>query len=167
MTTPQSCVDRVYHNAGNQPLLDLFAGVEPGRVLDCGCGAGDNARILQGRGWRVTGITISQVEQQQAAAYCERVYLADLNAGLPETLDGQFDIVLLSHVLEHLVHPEPLLQSISRVLKVSGRIAVGLPNVLVYAQRFQFLVGKFDYTPTGLMDETHVRFYTFQQVGTY
>ncbi|MFO7683675.1 MAG: class I SAM-dependent methyltransferase [Chloroflexota bacterium] len=161
MNIPSPCVGRAYQNAGNRPLLEMFANVEPGRILDCGCGAGDNARILQAHGWSTTGITISVEEQKQAAAFCDRVYLADLNFGIPEEIEGEFDIVLLSHVLEHLIHPESLLQSLFRVLKPAGRIAVALPNVMVYSQRLQFLKGRFDYTSTGLMDETHVRFYTF------
>jgi SAM-dependent methyltransferase len=139
----------------------MFANVEPGRILDCGCGAGDNARVLRAQGWITTGITISEKEQEQAAAYCDRVYLADLNFGIPDSLESEFDIVLMSHVLEHLICPGALLQSIFRVLKPTGRIAVALPNVMVYSQRVQFLKGRFDYTPTGLMDETHVHFYTF------
>lgn len=161
MTVQSTCVDRVYQNEGNLPLLELFANDSPGRVLDCGCGAGDNARILGGRGWTTTGITISIEEHEQASAFCDQVLSIDLNSGLPETLEREYDIVLLSHVLEHLIHPEPLLGSIPRVLKPNGRVAVALPNVLVYSQRFQFLFGRFDYTPTGLMDNTHVRFYTF------
>ena len=161
MTTPSTCAGRIYQNAGNLALLEMFSNVEPGRVLDCGCGAGDNAHILQSCGWSVIGITISLEEQKQAAAYCEQVYLADLNCGIPETLEEKFDVVLLSHVLEHLIHPKPLLQDTLRVLKPTGRVAVALPNVLVYSQRLRFLIGQFGYTPAGVLDETHVRFYTF------
>jgi 2-polyprenyl-3-methyl-5-hydroxy-6-metoxy-1,4-benzoquinol methylase len=160
MTTP-SCAERIYRNAGNLPLLALL-GTKPGcRVLDCGCGAGDNARVLKSRGWTVTGITISLPEQQTASAYCDKVFLADLDDGIPEQFGPIFDVVLLSHILEHLVHPENLLRDAKKVLSPGGSIAVALPNVLAYPNRLRLMFGNFEYTPTGVMDETHVRFFTF------
>ena len=75
-------VGLVYKNPGNVGLLRLLSS-PPGRVLDCGCGAGDNARLLSGRGWRVTGVTIDPQEQEAARQFCEAVYLADLENGLP------------------------------------------------------------------------------------
>ncbi len=149
-----------YRNQGNRPLLDLLPAY-PGRLLDCGCGPGDNARLLTARGWAVTGITIDRAEQQAAAQYCQRVYLADLEPGLPAAIGGRFDAVLTSHVLEHLVHPEQLLRDVKEALKPTGVLAVALPNVVAYTNRLRLLLGRFDYTTTGVMDEGHVRFYTF------
>lgn len=151
--------DLRYRNAGNPALLDLVD-IPPGRALDCGCGAGDNARRLRERGWRVTGVTLDPAELAAAAAECETVKLADLVKGLPFAADGSFDLVLLSHILEHLVDPAPLLAEARRVLAPGGRIAVALPNVAHFRQRAQHLVGRFDYTETGVMDSTHVRFFT-------
>ncbi len=156
--------EKVYQNLGNPPLLALFPG-ERGRVLDCGCGAGDNAQILHARGWKVTGITLSSAEQRAAAAFCERVVLANLEAGLPDSVGGPFDVVLMSHVLEHLVAPENLLDAVKTVLAPDGILAVALPNVLYYPVRLGALFGKFEYTVDGIMDETHVRFYTFETGG--
>ncbi|MBX6390621.1 MAG: class I SAM-dependent methyltransferase [Frankia sp.] len=162
-----------YRNAGNRALVDLID-IPPGRALDCGCGAGDNARLLTQRGWRVTGVTIDPAEGAAAAAHCAAVVLADLTAGLPFAAGegtpagdpapgaaaGPFDLVVLSHVLEHLADPAALLAEARRVLAPGGRIAVALPNVLHYRQRAEFLRGRFEYTETGLMDATHLRFFT-------
>jgi SAM-dependent methyltransferase len=152
--------DRLYQNAGNPPLLALVP-TTPGRALDCGCGAGDNARILRSRGWTVTGITASSAEQQVAAEHCDRVFLADLEDPLPAEIGGPFDLVILSHVLEHLVHPEALLHALQALLSPNGVLAVALPNVLFYPQRFKALRGRFEYERDGIMDETHLRFFTF------
>lgn len=152
--------ERLYQNEGNPPLLALVPAT-PGRALDCGCGAGDNARILRSRGWRVTGITASPAEQRIAADHCDRVLLTDLEKPLPDEVGGDFDLVVLSHVLEHLAHPEALLDTLKAVLAPHGVIAVALPNVLFYPQRFKALMGRFEYEPTGIMDETHLRFFTF------
>jgi len=153
--------ENVYRNQGNLPLLDLLP-AEAGRVLDCGCGAGDNARILRSRGWRVTGITLSPQEQRLAAEHCERVYVADLEQPLPDAVGRGYDAVVLSHVLEHLAAPERLLGRIEQLLSDRGVVVVALPNVLFYPIRLRALFGRFDYTPDGIMDSTHLRFYTFE-----
>jgi 2-polyprenyl-3-methyl-5-hydroxy-6-metoxy-1,4-benzoquinol methylase len=131
-------------------------------VLDCGCGAGDNARILAARGFQVTGITLSEGEGAAARANCERVLIADLEVGLPSDVGDGFSVVLMSHVLEHLVDPTAVLRDARRVLSPDGFLAVALPNVLVYPNRARLVSGRFDYTDAGIMDETHVRFYTFE-----
>ena len=91
----------IYRNQGNLGLLNLLSS-SPGRALDCGCGAGDNARVLSGRGWCVTAITIDAREREAAGQFCEAVHLADLENGIPEGIKGLFDVILASHVLEHL-----------------------------------------------------------------
>ncbi len=159
MWTPSSC-ERIYENSGNRPLLDLLP-TQPGRILDCGCGAGANARLLSGLGWNVMGITISPAEQCAAAPYCEQVLLADLELGLPPGVGPSYDAVLLSHILEHLAQPDVLLGALRGVLAPSGVLAVALPNVVFYPNRVRFLLGKFKYTSSGIMDDTHLRFYTF------
>lgn len=132
-----------------------------GRALDCGCGAGDSARIMLSRGWKVDGVTISEAERSIASAHCEKVYLFDLNHGVPPDLGSGYDVVLMSHVLEHLITPDRLLQDAKKVLDFNGVVAVALPNVLYYRQRVKFLLGSFEYEEEGIMDQSHVRFYTF------
>ncbi|WP_250290658.1 class I SAM-dependent methyltransferase [Frankia sp. CiP1_Cm_nod1] len=160
MMSTEISTDLRYRNAGNKILLDLIRR-EPGRALDCGCGAGDNARLLAARGWSVTGITNDPAELAAAEQVCETVHLHDLTKGLPFAADGSYDLVLLSHVLEHLADPAGLLAEARRVVAEDGLVAVALPNVLHYSQRAKFVRGRFEYTRTGVMDATHLRFFTF------
>ena len=141
-------VSLIYKNDGNMGLLDLLPS-SSGAILDCGCGAGDNARILRGRGWRVTGVTIDPQEQRVAELFCEVVHIGDLEKGLPAEIDGAFDAILASHVLEHLAAPERLLDDIRARLSHNGVLAVALPNIAHYRQRLSFLRGHFDYTEAG------------------
>jgi SAM-dependent methyltransferase len=134
---------------------------QPGIALDIGCGAGDNARILARHGWTVHGITLSQTEMTSALSVCSKVWVHDLDYGLPQEIDGLYDLVVLSHVLEHLRAPSGLLNQISKTLLPGGQIAVALPNVLNWYQRVLFLLGRFDYTDEGIMDVTHLRFFTY------
>lgn len=154
------CASRCYQNTGNLPTLALVPAKS--RVLDCGCGMGDNARQLRARGCAVTGLTISPAEREAALAYSEDVHLADLDQGLPQTIQGPYDVVLMSHVLEHLLNPEQLLEDCRGILTPGGLLIVALPNVLAYATRLSFLLGRFEYTSGGVLDETHLRFYTFR-----
>ena len=157
-----ACADQVYENAGNVPLVSLIqAFARPGRALDCGCGAGDNARLLRSAGWSVAGVTISAKERDAAASVCSEVYLGDLEQGIPAEAGGDYDLVALSHVLEHLIDPGKVLADTRSRLKTGGVLAVALPNVAFYKVRFQFLRGRFEYESAGLMDSTHYRFYTF------
>ena len=150
----------IYSNEGNLGLLDLLSS-SPGRILDCGCGAGDNARILSDRGWHVTGITIDPQEAAVAGQFCEAVHIADLEKGLPQVINRSFDAVLASHVLEHLARPERLLGDVGKRLKPGGVLAVALPNIAHYQQRILRLRGQFNYTDAGQLDRTHLRFYTY------
>lgn len=133
----------------------------PGRVLDVGCGAGDNAALLAGLGWRVTGLTIDPLEREAALPYCDEIYICDLEDGFPESLEGAFDVILMSHVLEHIAKPDKLLADVRDRLSSNGVVAVALPNALHYSQRLRFLFGDFEYSDTGILDRTHVRFYTY------
>ena len=155
------CAGRVYENAGNPALLKFIELKSPGRALDCGCGAGDNARLLSVRGWAVDGITISREEKCRASRFCEVVYIADLESGLPPEINGSYDLVIFSHVLEHLRDPSRVLKDAGRVLMPGGHVAVALPNVLAWRYRLRFLLGQFEYEEGGIMDATHLRFYTF------
>jgi SAM-dependent methyltransferase len=158
---PPVCRERIYEGS-NRALLRLTAPFPAGAALDCGCGTGGNAQSLRQMGWRVTGITVSPRELEMASEFCEAVRLGDLNSGIPPEAGGPFDLVVFSHVLEHLLHPDIALRDARRLLSPHGHIIVALPNVLYWRLRIKFLLGEFNYEPTGIMDETHVRFYTFR-----
>jgi SAM-dependent methyltransferase len=129
------------------------------RILDIGCGAGTLGQALKARQecW-VTGVTFSEAEARLAAQQVNQVVMADLNSFDPTAL-GQFDCIVCSHVLEHLVAPQQLLRRLYPCLSPQGTLLVALPNVMFWKQRVQFLRGRFRYTEGGLMDNTHLRFF--------
>lgn len=98
-----------------------------GKLLDVGCGAGGNLKGLQGQGWTVSGIEISEV----AAAHAREVVDGHIHAGTLESAPfdaGTFDLVLMSHSLEHLPSPVDALQRVNRLLKDDGLLVVTVPN---------------------------------------
>lgn len=151
-----------YANAGNPELLALIPdGTRT--VLDVGCGAGDNARLMQARGLEIDGVTISQEEANVAGAFMRKCFVADLDAGLPAgARQRRYDCVVFSHVLEHLKAPEQLVREAAGLLSDQGVVLIAVPNVLNWRQRIDFLRGRFDYADTGVLDRTHLRFYTFK-----
>ncbi|MEN9935467.1 MAG: hypothetical protein RLZZ387_2046 [Chloroflexota bacterium] len=131
-------------------------------VLDVGCGEGFMAEELRARGNEVTGVDALPAPRLRHAF---RDYAAaDLDRGLAdaaEALDGrQFDCVLLADVLEHLKDPGRLLDDCRRHLRPDGALVVSLPNVANLYVRLQLLRGRFDYAPRGILDGTHLRFFT-------
>jgi len=153
--------NRTYPGEGSPGVLArITAGAE--RILDVGCGRGGFARLLSLQGKVVDGVTLSEREASEAALYCANVYVCDLEKGLPDLPPGQlYDAVVCSHVLEHIAYPDRMLAGISRCLKPTGILIVALPNLFVWKSRLRLLAGRFEYTEIGLMDYTHIRWYTF------
>ena len=131
-------------------------------VLDIGAGEGFFAGELAANGNRVTGID-NRLRPAETSRF-ERYFTADLEegiAGVIRQLDGQrFDRVLLLDVLEHLRRPEQILRQTHEVLKREGLLIVSLPNIANIYVRLTLLLGRFDYSERGLLDRTHLRFFT-------
>lgn len=131
-------------------------------ILDVGCGDGTLARAIRSE-WpaKISGITHSAEEAAQAESTMEAVLVADLN-GFDGGSLGQFDCVICSHVLEHLVDPWQLLRTLRPHLNSGGTLIVALPNLLFWRNRLAMLAGHFRYTDGGLMDRTHCKFFDWQ-----
>lgn len=151
---------KIYHNDGNPAVLDQIKGDQL-MILDVGCGAGDNARVLQSKGHVVDGITHSDEEAELGQPFMRKVYVMDIGNGLSTDINGQYDYAICSHVLEHIAYPEQLLLDIATKLKSNGRLLVALPNVMHYRSRWKLIMGKFQYEESGVWDNTHLRWYTY------
>ena len=102
---------KIYRNEGNPCILERVP-ESPGLALGIGCGAGDNAAKLLAKGWKVDGITLSESEANEARKICRQVYLHNLEAGLPIAIQDHYDLIICSHVLEHICFPSKLLEEI-------------------------------------------------------
>ncbi len=143
-------------------LLQKYVG-ENRRVLELGCSTGYISRLLKQRGCRVVGLECDPVAAHSARRVCDQVILADLNTnGWMEQLEERFDVVLMGDVLEHLVYPDEVLRSVRQLLLPGGVIIVSLPNVVFWSQRLKTIFGRFDYQSIGLLDCTHLRFFTLR-----
>jgi methionine biosynthesis protein MetW len=139
------------------------------RVLELGCACGDVGAILQrDKACSVLGVEVDAA----AAAEARENGLEVLGASLedPATLDaiaarGPFDVVLATDVLEHLRDPEPVVAALSRFVGPRGLAIVAVPNVATWSSRWRLLTrGTWDYAEDGLLDRTHLRFFTWDTI---
>ena len=144
--------------------LTLMAAMvgEGKRVLDVGCASGYFARLLRKNDCVVTGVDANPEALAAASDGCERTILADLDIQrLLPLLDGAtFDVIAFGDVLEHLRDPLQLLEEARGALAEGGYIVASIPNIAHGAIRLSMLSGRFDYAEYGLLDESHVRFFT-------
>ncbi len=140
--------------SSHSQLLDMV-GPPPRRILDVGCGQGELGHVLKQRGHYVIG-----VDWSPPRFALDAFVQADVAQGLPSSIEGKFDTVLLADVLEHMSEPLQLLQDVKERLEPNGSLLVSLPNVVHWSMRAQLAVGRFDYTNKGLLDRGHLRFFT-------
>lgn len=137
-----------------------FAG-SGNRILDIGCGEAFLASKVAEMGNRVTGVDVIESPRHRDAL--EAYYRQDLFEGLHLSaphVSGPFDRILLLDVLEHLPYPERILAACRDLLAPQGRILVSVPNIANITVRLGLLFGRFEYTERGILDRTHLRFYT-------
>jgi 2-polyprenyl-3-methyl-5-hydroxy-6-metoxy-1,4-benzoquinol methylase len=133
------------------------------RVLELGCGDGSMSRLLQQRcEASIIGIERNPQAAWRAQWYCDYVFNEDLDD--PHSLDAlegeKFDIVTLVDVLEHLQHPAALLERLKPLLLDEGLVLLSVPNVAHASVRLELLGGNFRYESAGILDATHLRFFT-------
>lgn len=132
------------------------------RVLEIGAATGYMSEALRARGCFVTAIEIDPGAAAQAEQFCERVIVADVESvDLDSELgDETFDAVLFADVLEHLRDPAAVLGRIRPFVAEGGTVVASIPNVAHGSVRLALLGGEFRYRPLGILDDTHLRFFT-------
>lgn len=134
---------------------------EGARVLEVGCSRGYFSQKLNEHGCRVWGIEIDPTAAEEARAHCVEVITADVDNLEAAPWPGEtFDVLLLLDVLEHLKEPERAIRLLGQGLHPSGLMMVSLPNVANWYVRYSLLRGRFEYQPAGILDRTHLRFFT-------
>ena len=130
----------------------------PSRILDLGCSSGLLAERLRGLGHQVVGVDVNEIDGvRERTDYFVR---ADLNEGIPSEVGSGFDIVLVADVLEHVLSPGTLITQVREILSPSGTAIFCVPNIAHWYPRFRATLGMFDYDQRGILDATHLRFFT-------
>lgn len=137
------------------------------RVLELGPATGHMSRVLTERGCSVVGIEVDGEMAKEAAEHCERIIVGDLDElDLDAELgDDRFDVIVAADVLEHLRDPLSALRRLRAFLVPDGFFVISLPNIAHGSVRLALLEGHFSYRNVGLLDTTHLRFFTRESIG--
>jgi 2-polyprenyl-3-methyl-5-hydroxy-6-metoxy-1,4-benzoquinol methylase len=157
-------VDLSNHNNSHTLMVELVGGTK--RVLDVGCATGYLAEALVERGCTVSGVESDEEAAEEARPHLERLVIGDVETmDLAETFgDDRFDVIVFGDVLEHLRDPLPVLRRAKALLADGGSVVASIPNIAHGSVRLALLAGRFDYQDLGLLDSTHVRFFTRSSV---
>ncbi len=152
---------------GERPICNLFIFdlVPPSarRILDIGCCMGGAGRVLKQRQpCEMWGVEINPELATVAAQHYERVIVGDAeDEGVWQQLPkGYFDCVICGEVLEHLIAPDRLLQRLTEVVTPDGVLVLSVPHVGHASVLRKLLRGEWDYEPTGILDDSHLRFFS-------
>jgi SAM-dependent methyltransferase len=134
------------------------------RVLDVGCGTGSmTVEINKDLGNEVVGVEPDSARANLAKERGLNVVLGVADPGFFQS-SGKFDVIVFSDVLEHLPSPAETIELAAQALAPNGRILASIPNVAHWTVRVRLLFGKFDYAQSGIMDATHLRWFTAKTV---
>lgn len=138
------------------------------RVLDIGCHSGLMGSMIKAKlNAEVVGLDFDPVALDHARARLDRVHDVDLESeswaeDLLSKGERDFDVALFGDVLEHTSDPEFILRETRKLLKPQGKVIVSLPNVANLRVRLSLLRGNFEYADSGILDRTHLRFFTLE-----
>ncbi|MFC3803159.1 class I SAM-dependent methyltransferase [Cohnella sp. GCM10012308] len=133
-------------------------------VLDVGCSEGGLGALIKDKGIRVSGIEAYPEAANVAREKLDHVLSGDI-ASLELPYDaGQFDCIVFGDVLEHLVDPWAVLRKVKPYLNARGAILASLPNLAHISVIGPLLAGSFSYEDRGLLDKTHLRFFTIGEI---
>jgi 2-polyprenyl-3-methyl-5-hydroxy-6-metoxy-1,4-benzoquinol methylase len=149
------------HQAHSIILRQVPAGV---RVLDVGCATGYLGRFLtKERGCLVDGIEANHEAAHEASEYLRNVWVGNVDdESTFDLVSEKYDVILCAAILEHLTNPELALERLSNLLAEDGVLIAGLPNVAHWSIRWSLLRGRWDYSDYGILDRTHLHFYTLK-----
>jgi glycosyltransferase involved in cell wall biosynthesis len=139
-------------------MLEMLAGAAPSRVLDVGCSGGLLAEHIRARGHHVVGVDYLEVPGVRDRT--DEFYQADLNNDFPDAVGGGYDVVIAGDIIEHLMRPGNALKEMRRVLRPGGVVLLSVPNFGHFYPRFRATFGLFGYDRRGILDDTHLRFFT-------
>ncbi len=154
-----------YYLGSRDDLIRLIpAGA--GKVLEIGCAAGMTGRTLKARGFEeVVGVELVEDVARKAQGHYDRVITGDVEKMQLPYEKGHFDCILYGDVLEHLVDPWRLLREHKELLGREGAIVCSIPNIRYYKQMKKlFLRGEWEYRERGILDRTHLRFFTVKSI---
>lgn len=146
----------------NNNWNQVFELVKKGEtVLDIGCSSGNfGQELIKNKKCVVDGVDIDQKDVALAAKKLRKALVLNVESEPLDALKERYDTILMMDVIEHLVDPVSALQRVAKALKPGGKLIFSVPNMAHISVRLDLLLGDLNYRKTGLLDNTHLHFYT-------
>lgn len=128
-------------------------------VVDIGTASGTLGRLCQSLDLQLIGIEPNREWAAMAAPFYKELIVGEAQ-NFPKTFFTNADAIILADVLEHLPDPEKMLDNVIDKQNQDRVIIISVPNVANLWIRLGLFFGKFEYTDRGILDRTHLRFYT-------
>jgi len=158
VSTPDEYAFKDGDGSSHSVILDMLAGAVPSRVLDVGCSGGLLAEHIRARGHYVVGVDYLEIPGVRDRT--DEFYEADLNRPLPPPVGTGYDVVIAGDIIEHLWRPGEALGQIRAALRPGGQVLLSVPNFGHFYPRLRTTLGLFGYDRRGILDDTHLRFFT-------
>jgi methionine biosynthesis protein MetW len=131
------------------------------KVLDIGCSSGNfGAELIKQKSCVVDGVDIDKKDIELARKKLRNAWVVDLEQDNLNFTNETYDALIMMDVIEHLKEPHKVLINLKKFLKPGGRLLFSVPNMSHISVRLDLLHGRFDYRQTGVLDDTHLHFYT-------
>jgi glycosyltransferase involved in cell wall biosynthesis len=144
--------------SSNAVILEMMTGMPRCRILDLGCWGGFFAAHARAAGHEVTGLDCLEVPGVRDRT--DHFVMASLEEGIPDEVGDGFDVIVAADVIDHLSRPGDVLRDMRRVLRPGGQVLLSVPNFAHWYPRMRIAAGLFGYDRRGILDETHLRFFT-------
>ncbi len=160
-----SAKPEIYFNVVRKEILP-FVPKEAKIILEIGCGDGNFGSLLLRNGAKeVWGIEYEIEQGELAKKIMTKILVGDVSEQLLNLPDQYFDAIVCNDVLEHLIDPYTVINRLRSKLKKDGIIISSIPNIRYFRNLFDLFFNKnWDYTDSGIMDKTHLRFFTYKSI---
>lgn len=152
--------DKVDPWSSHSILRRWLKDLPPGSVvLDIGAASGTLGRMCQGMGFRLLGVEPNPAWAEKARPFYHSLFIGPVQAAPGEFIE-KADVIVLADVLEHIADPRQVLDDLAARAAPGCLFMVSVPNVANLWVRLSLLCGHFDYSERGILDRTHLRFFT-------
>ncbi len=132
------------------------------RILEIGCGEGLLGKRLHEQGKYIAGIELVKEVAEKAKTNLDKVICCDIEKFSPDLEENFFDCLICGDVLEHLHNPLEVLKKLKKYLTEDAIIIASIPNIQHFSIIANLIAGNWNYKKSGLMDDTHLRFFTLK-----